>query len=79
MTKLFILPHLDLKPANILVTQQSCKLADFGCSEYIPKDPSVKREKSLLTGTYAYRAPELLKGGPPSAKCDVYSLGKELN
>ena len=78
-THSFQIAHLDLKPANVLVTKDDvCKLADFGCSEYIERNPAVKRVKSLLTGTYAYRAPELLKGGHPTEKSDIYSLGISL-
>ena len=68
--------HLDLKPANVMCTKQGvCKLIDFGCSQYIRDDPATP-SRSMLTGTFAYRAPELLKGGSPSAKCDAYSIGK---
>ncbi|XP_057304204.1 serine/threonine-protein kinase mos-like isoform X1 [Hydractinia symbiolongicarpus] len=71
----FHIAHLDLKPANVMVTPDGlCKLADFGCSQYIEEDP-VTPTRSCLTGTFAYRAPELLRGGSPSAKCDVYALG----
>lgn len=71
--------HLDVKPANILVdAQDTCKLGDFGCSqvvgegdENLPASPTY----SYLTGTFAYRAPELLKGEPPTIKADIYSLG----
>ena len=34
--------------------------------------------RSYLTGTVAYRAPELLKGGPPSARSDIFSYGVTL-
>ena len=71
--------HLDVKPANILVDSKDvCKLGDFGCSqvvddgdENLPASPTY----SYLTGTFAYRAPELLKGETPSPKADIYSLG----
>ncbi|PFX34193.1 Serine/threonine-protein kinase mos [Stylophora pistillata] len=71
--------HLDVKPANILVDSKDiCKLGDFGCSqvldegdENLPASPTY----SYLTGTFAYRAPELLKGEPPTPKADIYSLG----
>ncbi|XP_068696242.1 serine/threonine-protein kinase mos-like [Montipora foliosa] len=71
--------HLDVKPANILVDSRDiCKLGDFGCSqvvddggENLPASPTY----SYLTGTFAYRAPELLKGETPSPKADIYSLG----
>ena len=31
--------------------------------------------RASLTGTYAYRAPELLRGETPTAKADIYSFG----
>lgn len=67
--------HLDLKPANVMVTIDGiCKLTDFGCCQYTDKDPSTPT-RTYLTGTFAYRAPELLKGKSVSSKADVYSLG----
>ena len=70
--------HLDVKPANVLVTPDDrCKLADFGCSLELSSEGSdspVTPTKSSMTGTFAYRAPELLRGKPPTDKADVYSL-----
>ena len=74
--------HLDLKPANVLLgSDKTCKLGDFGCCQnlqslaendsLLPPSPT----KSFLTGTFAYRAPELLKGEIPTQKADIYSLG----
>ena len=71
--------HLDIKPANIMVTSHDdvCKVADFGCCQYNNSDPI--HSESLLTGTSAYRAPELHCGLPPTPQCDVYALGKKEN
>ena len=69
--------HLDLKPGNVLVTwDDQCKLADFGCCRAVEENNKPARPtKSNLTGTYAYRAPELLKGESPTTKADIYSYG----
>ena len=77
--------HLDLKPANVILgSQDICKLGDFGCCQSVeltgmdslalPPSPSPS-PRSLLTGTFAYRAPELLKGELPTVKADMYSFG----
>lgn len=70
--------HLDLKPANILVssTTDECKIADFGCCKVLDENTQpTTPTKSSLTGTYSYRAPELLRGESPTVKADIYSLG----
>lgn len=73
--------HLDLKPANILITDDdNCKVGDFGCSQKVEIDTGIvsPTNRSILTGTFAYRAPELLRGEPPTFKADVYSFGITL-
>ena len=91
------LVHLDVKPANVIVTQSDrCKLTDFGCSQCLPSASSDEDEHDVLSakrsadssprrpgtptfnGTFAYRAPELLRGGAVSPAADVYSLGVTL-
>ncbi|XP_031549023.1 serine/threonine-protein kinase mos-like [Actinia tenebrosa] len=71
--------HLDVKPANILVDKHDvCKLGDFGCSQIIGEgddDLPASPTCSYLTGTFAYRAPELLKGEAPTTQADMYSMG----
>lgn len=73
--------HLDLKPTNILVSAcWDVKLADFGCSQKAEANTGLisPTQRSHLTGTFAYRAPELLKGQIPSCKADIYALGVTL-
>lgn len=85
--------HLDVKPANIIATPDCrLRLADFGCCHHISPACEVQEDrkqevdsgsepgpwKNDLEGTLAYRAPELLKGDPPSHRADIYSLGITL-
>jgi hypothetical protein len=63
------LAHRDLKPDNVLLSQnyQSVKLCDFGESIFLKDD----REKAdEVVGTPAYNAPELVKREP----CDIFSM-----
>lgn len=67
--------HLDLKPANVLVSEEGvCKLADFGCSFKLT-GKSDATHLSEIGGTFTHRAPELLKGEEVSPCVDVYSFG----
>ncbi|XP_028407524.1 serine/threonine-protein kinase mos-like [Dendronephthya gigantea] len=70
------LVHLDIKPANLIInSESSCKIADFGCSLKIDELDGDLRPNFYLTGTHAYKAPELLLGEFPTTQADVYSLG----
>ncbi len=73
--------HLDVKPPNIMLTcQDTCKLGDFGCCQVMEEDTGMvsPSPRSYMTGTFAYRAPELLQGEAPTTKADIYSLGITL-
>ena len=64
--------HMDIKPANVLVTSEdTCKLADFGCCQ----QPGNATTPGSLLGTYAYMAPEVIKNELPSTTADIYSFG----
>ncbi|KAJ8797096.1 hypothetical protein J1605_001906 [Eschrichtius robustus] len=70
--------HLDLKPANILISEQDvCKIGDFGCSARLEDVPCL-RTPHHLGGTYTHRAPELLKGEPVTPRADIYSFAITL-
>ncbi|KAL1508901.1 hypothetical protein ABEB36_003721 [Hypothenemus hampei] len=63
--------HLDLKPKNILISEDACKICDFGNSVKI----GVPLDNLGYNGTAIYTAPEILLGQTPTIKSDIYSLG----
>lgn len=61
--------HHDLKPANVIVTEnKKCRLVDFGIA-WSPQAPI------LGGGTPAFMSPEQVANRDPTPKSDVYSLG----
>ncbi|XQW84084.1 protein kinase domain-containing protein [Thalassotalea piscium] len=72
--------HADLKPANILVTQDNqVKILDFGISRMFnsrSSDRSTAFTDYLKAMTASYASPELLAGENPNMYSDIYALGK---
>lgn len=63
--------HRDLKPGNILVSDDNVRLLDFG----LALDRRQRHEEGEIVGTLAYLAPELLSSKQPSVQSDLFAVG----
>jgi serine/threonine-protein kinase Stk1 len=69
--------HGDVKPSNIMLSEEGVRLFDFGLGRaeegILPGLPHLNRER-FNAWTPAYAAPELLEGRLLSARADVYGV-----
>src|ERR1700722_9846044 len=64
--------HGDVKPANILVTEDgNVKLGDFGIARFATQVSG----SGKMMGTPAYLSPEQILGEPQNTRSDLFSLG----
>ncbi|MBX3354450.1 MAG: serine/threonine protein kinase [Phycisphaeraceae bacterium] len=65
--------HLDVKPANILVSESGeARLCDFGAAQ--PTD----LDAASIQSTPFFASPEVLDGAPAGPAADIYALGAVL-
>ncbi|WP_344847655.1 serine/threonine-protein kinase [Kribbella ginsengisoli] len=70
------LVHRDIKPGNLLVTDDGLvKVADFGIVRILGDTTTTLTATGQVVGTSHYLAPERAIGKPAGAASDVYALG----
>ena len=70
--------HRDVKPANILLIDETVKLTDFGIAHLNGGADPQRAESRLLLGTPRYMSPEQVAGHVIDGRSDLFSLGTVL-
>jgi eukaryotic-like serine/threonine-protein kinase len=69
--------HRDVKPSNVMITDDGrAVLTDFGIAT-VEEDPSITAT-GMLIGSPGYMAPERARGERPTPASDLWSLGATL-
>lgn len=72
------LVHRDIKPANLMRGEDgTVRIADLGLAAAAGEavDLGAEGGKRRIQGTPHFLAPEIIRGGPPERRSDLYALG----
>lgn len=69
--------HRDLKPGNVMLTDDRPIVIDFGIAQ--AGDATRLTQTGLVMGTPGYLAPEVIEGEPSSPASDVHSWGSTMS
>jgi ketosteroid isomerase-like protein len=69
------LVHRDVKPANVLLSEEQAYLSDFGLTRLVASSDTELTQTGQWIGTVDYCSPEQLRGERTDARSDVYALG----
>jgi DNA-binding response OmpR family regulator len=71
--------HRDIKCANLLIDETgTLKVMDFGIARRITSETGTMTRGGFVIGTPQYMAPELLMGGKPDVRTDLFAVGVVL-
>ena len=66
--------HRDIKPDNVMLTNERARVIDFGIAAF--EDATHATRTSQQLGTLGFIAPEYIAGNRPTPAVDVYAVGK---